>query len=74
MMANLWWLASKLSVVRTSEVSGPSCTSSVVCLSSFLLSSCRPTTFPSLSSLILLTRAASPASCVPMKLVASTLA
>mmetsp|Transcript_65927 Transcript_65927/g.99400 ORF Transcript_65927/g.99400 Transcript_65927/m.99400 type:complete len:282 (+) Transcript_65927:423-1268(+) len=74
-MTSYWWcFASKFSVVSGIEVSGPSCFAFSSCLTSFFGSSCLPTMRPLSSRRILLTRAASPASCVPMKLVASTLA
>mmetsp|Transcript_65930 Transcript_65930/g.99413 ORF Transcript_65930/g.99413 Transcript_65930/m.99413 type:complete len:282 (+) Transcript_65930:423-1268(+) len=72
-MTSYWWcLASKLSVVSCSALSGPSCFSFRVCFASFFGSTCLPRMAPASSSLTLLTRAARPASCVPMKLVAST--
>mmetsp|Transcript_29992 Transcript_29992/g.61736 ORF Transcript_29992/g.61736 Transcript_29992/m.61736 type:complete len:208 (-) Transcript_29992:222-845(-) len=74
-MTSYWWcFASKFTVLSPSDVSGPSCLAFSVCFGSFFGSSCFPTTLPFSSRRILLTRAASPASCVPMKLVASTLA
>mmetsp|Transcript_9844 Transcript_9844/g.19988 ORF Transcript_9844/g.19988 Transcript_9844/m.19988 type:complete len:345 (+) Transcript_9844:121-1155(+) len=74
-MTSYWWcLASKLSVVSCSALSGPSCFSFIECLASRFGSTCLPSTEPASSSFTLLTRAARPASCVPMKFVASTLA
>mmetsp|Transcript_59940 Transcript_59940/g.125355 ORF Transcript_59940/g.125355 Transcript_59940/m.125355 type:complete len:281 (+) Transcript_59940:136-978(+) len=69
----VWWWASKVSSVSSSVVMEPSCTSSVLCWTAGR-SGCSVVVSPALFRCTFWTRAAISASCVPIKLVTSTLA